>query len=229
MKSFFNRIAGLSQCLPRQGAILTAMIVFLAGTGLQAQIPDGNFNTYDAAWWNNLALIKLGAVVIYSTPLANGASPNLLIDGQPVTLSFSKKKPTYPELIVVDLGRSYKINTVALKFSNSVKIKVYILKSKPDSHTSWANLIVGLQPDGILNSSDITDSLHGVEGEYLVLICDADPGLFSDLYVTGYPSTNRRDLEGYRNHGYNQGPLGETPLPHSDFLPPEPHVGPQSH
>ena len=226
MKTFLNLAPRTARPFSRAAAFLAVVTFSLSGTSLSAQTVADNANP------QNISTEKHGSVVLYSTPLAKGASPDLLINGQPGSLHFSRIK-NGTRLIVVDLGRSYKLNTVKLTFAHTTKLKVYVLRSKLADNTSWASLVAGLQPDVILGLSNLPGSFGGVEGQYLVLVPETDPGAFSGLYVTGYPSTDRRDLIGYMDqgheHDHDSGALGETPLPANEFNEAhEPKVPPQS-
>jgi len=217
MKSNSKRLSEMPLRFLRPVAFSAAMLMSFAGTTLSIQAADSD----------NISTEKSGAVVLYSTPLAKGASPNLLVSGGH-PLSFSKKGGA-PHLIVIDLGKSYKLNDVQLSFSKSAEIKVFVLKTKPDANTPWANALEGLQPTGVLESSGTPVSVGGAQGEYLVLVSDQDPGKFSGLYVTGTPFFVRHELVDAINQG-GSSTLAETPHPASDYETQStpPSVPPQS-
>jgi len=220
MKSLYQVLQAMPKGTFRPVAFLAVVSLSFLGTNLNAQTAADEINLV------NISTEKNGAVVVYSTPLAKGASPNHLVNGQPGSLHFSKKK-SGDNLVVVDLGKSYKLNKIKLKYSHSTKLRVYVLKDQPGRGASWASFVVGLQPDAIMSASGVYASLGGAEGEYLVIVPDTDPGAFSDLYVIGFPSTDRRDLIGYLEHDQDDhGALRETPHTADEFR--EAHVPPQS-
>jgi hypothetical protein len=221
MKSPLPRLTALRRLLLRP-ALLAAMTVSLSISALSAR----------AAGTDNISTEQQGAVVIYSTPLAKGASPESLLNGEPGSLSFSRKA-TGPRVLVIDLGKSYQLGGVRLKFSRHVDLKVYVLKTKPDANTSWASYVAGLQPDGVLQSSNEPVTLGGAQGEYLVIVSDRNPGAFSGLYVTGlsyfHPDQFTRDMTPPSSGGQNGSTtLAETPPPVSAYSQ-TPSVPPQSH
>ena len=190
---------------------------------------------------DNLGSQKSGAFVTYSSPLKGGASPNTLVSGQPNSkVSFANQGGTH--LVVIDLGKPSKLNTVQLKFTKASKLNVFVLKSKPDDN-NWSQAIAGLTPDGAITSSGAPASLDGAEGEFLVLVCPNNPGSLSDFSVSGVHLGDPNHQFAFNNqHGAHQpgggGALAETPIPSSVFYnqthpehpvhPPVPPVPPQS-
>jgi hypothetical protein len=210
-----------------KAALLTAVVTSSGGLNLQAESAPAGGSP------DNLASEKNGAFVSYSVPLKGGTPPNALVNGQPNSqLSFAKHGGTH--IIVIDLGKPSKLNTVQLKFSHPSQTKVYVLKKKPDG-TNWDQTLAGLSPDAVLASSGVPAHLNGAEGEFIVLVCPNDPGLFSNFYVTGFHLGDQNHQWGYyQNHGEgNGGSLGEVPLPSSAYgdhnHPQPPSVPPESH
>ena len=175
----------------------------------------------------NLGTEKNGAFVSYSSPLKGGATGEALVNGQPNTkLSFSKAGGTH--IIVIDLSKPSKLNTVQLKFSHPANVNVFVLKKKPEGN-NWNQALEGLKPDAVLDVSGASTPLNGAEGEFLVLVYPNDPGAFSDLVVTGFHLDSREHH--FANNDHFGHPLGEVPLPESEYENHNhpPHVPPTSH
>jgi len=199
-------------------ALLTVIVLIVFAGNLTAQTPRANTD--------NIATEKNGAVVLYSTPLTHGASPNRLLNGHPLTFS---KKGTGTHILVIDLGKTYNLDTISLKFSKSIQIKVYVLGSKPDGRTPWTSLVKDNSPKGVLDSSNAPATLTNAIGQYLVFVADQDPGAFFDLNVTGTPFTRHLQVvTGPPQLGSSS--LSETPYPASSFQEQasSPQVPPQS-
>jgi len=200
-------------------ALVAVLAVSVSGSSLLAA-PD------------NLGTQQSGAVVAYSTPLKGGANPNSLVSGKSNTkLSFANQGKSH--LIVIDLGKPSKLNSVGLKFSNPSKLNVFVLKKKPEGN-DWNKAIEGLNPDGVMSSSGVPAPLDGAEGQYLVLVAPNNPGSFSDFFVTGIhlDGPNDHQIAFNHNHGDDGNTLAEVPLPSSAYSnhnqPPPSHVPPVS-
>jgi hypothetical protein len=190
--------------LPLAG--LSAVLFSLGQMHLQADPASSNIATGDH-----------GAYVIYSTPLKGGASPNGLIDGHH-SFSFANKGGEH--FFVVDLGKSYKLDNVGLKFQKPTTGHVYIVNHKPGPNETWLGLI-GSQAGVELNSKNFKGSFHGAQGEFLIFVTNSDPGEISGFYVTEFRVGNREELAyGRILNGIIQAPLGEVPIPGSHFVPP---------
>jgi hypothetical protein len=183
-------------------ALLAALLAFTAATsGAPAAEPQ--------------SLTGNGAV-IYSSPLAHGASPNNLLNGKPLAFS---KKGNGPHVLVIDLGQTCNVNSVSLKFSKPAGVKLYAVNVKPGADGSWTNLVQGQSPAATLDNSGNPASLDGVHGQYLILIADGDPGIFSGFNITGSPFGTGHTLA---LHPYGPNPNGagseaETPFTGSTF------------
>jgi hypothetical protein len=208
-KNFLSFCAGLA----RKSLVLLTPILASNALLLQAQAAPTNPST------NNLSTQVNGAFVTYTSPLKGGVSGNALVSGQKnKALSFAKPGGTH--LIVIDLGKPSKLNTVELKFAKQSKMQVFVLKDKPEGN-AWSQSISGLTPDAVLSKSDVSAQLNGTEGQYLVLICQDDPGPFSDLVVTGLHVDQYQDraIGFINNHGNEDkgGPLAEVPMSKSEI------------
>jgi hypothetical protein len=153
----------------------------------------------------NIATTKNGAYVIYASPLKGGVPANAILNGHKVT--FVNK--TGINLLVIDLGHSYTVNTVLLQFIKPVpgKIGLYVLANKPGPNQSWSSLIANLQPDFVLDAKHNFASLDPPKGEYLVFACQGTPAGFYGLYVTGTPDR----FGTWPTQQPPDSPLGETP------------------
>lgn len=162
---------------------------------------------------DNIATIGYGASVIYASPLAHGNSPNQLVNPtSPKPLSFAKGGSN-AFMVVIDLGKSYDLNTVSLSFSKPCQVSVYVVNSRPVGSASWVSEIENAPPAGTLKKSGTSVSLNGASGEYLVLVFNSNPGYFFGLKVTGFPTTPR-DVEHHTLYG---DPLDRTPASASHY------------
>lgn len=134
-------------------ACLAAIALSLGGIILQAQQTD-------ASSPDNIATLKKGAAVIYSSPLQKGTSGNTLVQKQSEKLAFANKGGV--RLIAVDLGKPYDLNTVNLKFTKPAHARVYVLKSKPQ----------GKAPPPSVSSSEM--KLAGVQGPVSIKLADGN-------------------------------------------------------
>jgi hypothetical protein len=154
----------------------------------------------------NIATLKNGAYVIYASPLKRGVPANAILNGHKVT--FVNK--TGINLLVIDLGHSYSINTVLLHFIKPIpgKISLYVIPQKPGPGQSWSSIIANLQPNYVLDAKDNFVSLGAsVAGEYLVFAFQGTPAEFYDLYVTAIPDR----FGTWPSQQPPDSPLGETP------------------
>jgi len=88
-------------------------------------------------------------------------------------------------LTVVDLGGAVTLKTIKLQFANSGKVKVYVVKTKPNGDQDWVALAGTVPPNGIFDTN-ATDSLQTpATGEYLVIVSNSDLGAFNDFNFTG--------------------------------------------
>lgn len=178
---------------------------------------------------DNIATADNGAYIVYSTPLKGGNSANFLTQDGGHQLSFSGQPGS--KLIVLDLGKTYALGNVSLKFKNPVKFEIFVLGNKPDGG-DW-NSVLGGKPDFVSNTAGLEAPLKGHQGRFLVFITDGDPGPFSGLYVTGvyvpYPGGGGEFVDIYGNHHgddrFDNG-LSESPIPRQDFNPPSSNPSP---
>jgi hypothetical protein len=200
-----------------RSGILAALAISLAGaTALRAAAPAGNIATADN-----------GAYIVYSTPLKGGNSANLLTQDSGHKLSFLNLPGS--KLIVLDLGKTYSLGNVSLKFKNPVKFEIFVLGNKPDGG-DW-NSVLGGKPDFVSSSAGLEAFLKGHQGRFIVFVTDGDPGPFFGLYVTGifipYPGGGGEFVVLYSNHhGDNGYGLSEYPIPRKDYNPPHSNPSP---
>jgi hypothetical protein len=173
----------------------------------------------------NIATADNGAYIVYSTPLQGGNSANFLTQDFRHKLAFSSQPGS--KLIVLDLGKTYSLGSVGLKFTNPVRFEVYVVESKPKGG-DWISVLGG-KPDFISTSAGLATFLKGRQGRYLIFVADGDPGFFYGLYVTGvyvpYPNNGGEFAGIIRPHNPNDdtygylGGLSESPFPRQDYYP----------
>ena len=129
----------------------------------------------------NIATADNGAYIVYSTPLKGGNSANFLTQDGGHQLDFSKQPGS--KLIVLDLGKTYALGNVSLKFKNPVQFEIFVVGGKPDGG-DW-NSVLGGKPDFISNTAGLDAALKGHQGRFIIFVTNGDPGPFSGLYVTG--------------------------------------------
>jgi hypothetical protein len=184
----------------------------------------GRMNLSAETGGDNIASADKGAYVSYSTPLQNGAAANNLVTGQTKKLNFANKNGL--NLFVINLGKTYKLGMVQLKFTKPGQFRLYVFKTKPGTGESWQTLLAGAQPQFIGDTSAFHISLGGLNGEYLVFVCDRDLGAFYGLYVTGIPFPDHFG-PGFDDWYFHHGLLGsDFPIPGHDFHPPVPFSSP---
>jgi hypothetical protein len=198
----------------RFGLLTAIATAFAAGTALRAADEPAD----------NLATADNGAYIIFSTPLKGGASANFLTQDGGRQLYFSNQPGS--KLIVLDLGKTYALGSVRLKFKNAVKFEVYVRGSKPDGG-DWTSVLGG-KPDFISDSAGLQQLLKGEQGRFIIFVTQGDPGPFYGLYVTGifvpYPNGGGALLVIDHHHDLfdsgNGGGLPECPFPYQDYFPP---------
>jgi hypothetical protein len=202
-----------------RSGFLAVLALSLAGTAaLRADDHNGNIATADN-----------GAYIVYSTPLKGGNSANFLTQDGGHQLSFSNQPGS--KLIVLDLGKTYALGNVGLKFKNPVTFEIFVLSNKPDGG-DW-NSVLGGKPDFVSTSAGLAAFLKGHHGRFIVLVTNGDPGPFYGLYVTGiyvpYPGGGGEFVDIYSDHhgqdGYQEG-LSECPVPRQWYNPPPSNPSP---
>jgi hypothetical protein len=192
--------------------------LLLTVLGVLVAFSLGRTNLSAETGGDNIASTNKGAYVSYSTPLQGGVAANNLVSGQTHKFNFANKNGL--NLFVINLGKTYKLGTVQLKFTKPGQFRLYVFKVKPGSNSSWQTLIAGAQPQFIGDTSAFHISLGGMDGEYLVFVCDKDLGAFYGLYVTGIPFFDHfgpGDEDWRFHHG---GLLGDFPIPGWYYHPP---------
>jgi hypothetical protein len=192
-------------------------IFFAAGKAWGANDNDGG----------NIATADNGAYIIYSVPLKGGASANFLTQDFNRNLFFSGQGGG-PKLFVLDLGKTYAIGTVRLKFKKAVPFEIFVLGGKPGNN-DWTSVLSG-KPTYVSDTPSLETFLKGLQGRYIVFVAESDPGPFYGLYVTGiyvpYPSNDGALLTVFINHHGNSDQYGyeddipECPIPRKDYNPP---------
>jgi hypothetical protein len=201
-----------------RAGLLAALAMPLAGATALAADPSGNIATADN-----------GAYIVYSTPLKGGNSANFLTQDGGHKLAFTYQPGA--KVIVLDLGKTYSLGNVSLKFKNPVTLEVFVLSSKPDGG-DWNSVLRG-KPDFVSTTAGLDAFLKGHQGRFIVFVTEGDPGLFYGLYVTGvyipYPGGGGEFVVLYTNHrgddGYENG-LPECPIPRKDYNPPPSNPSP---
>jgi hypothetical protein len=175
---------------------------------------------------DNIATADNGAYIIYSTPLKGGSSANFLTQDQNHNLFFSGQAGG-PKLFVLDLGKSYAIGTVRLKFKKAVPFEIYVLGGKPDNG-DWTSVLSG-KPTYVSDTANLLTFLKGLQGRFIVFVAASDPGPFYGLYVTGiyvpYPNNNGIFADLFNHHGntdqdYFGSDIPEPPIRRQDYNPP---------
>jgi hypothetical protein len=166
----------------------------------------------------NVATLSAGASVVYSSPLAHGATANSILNPQPGhILSFAPHPPGGSALVAIDLGKSYSIASISVKLPPHVSIDVFVMSSPPASNSSWAQAVGSMAPAAVISGSAPSTLTH-ISGEYVVFDFGDYHGYFASLVVSGTPVLSAdpavvSNTVGLKDiPGVNTTPLSEIPI-----------------